>query len=116
MCQLFQNLFSNSIKFRSDKIPEIVVSVEKQIATWLFRVKDNGIGLDPKHGNRIFQMFKRLHTKTEYPGSEDRPRTLSSGGRASRRYDRGRVEPWGGRSFLVHTSHQATTLRTEREM
>jgi signal transduction histidine kinase len=69
MGQLFQNLFANAIKFRSAEPPRIEVSCEDKGAHWCFRVKDNGIGLDPKHGERIFQMFKRLHGKHQYPGS-----------------------------------------------
>jgi light-regulated signal transduction histidine kinase (bacteriophytochrome) len=36
---------------------------------WIFAVKDNGIGMDVKHSDKIFQMFQRLHTKEQYPGT-----------------------------------------------
>ena len=68
--QLFQNLISNAIKFRStDKRPVINVTVEQQNGKVLFKVQDNGIGLDMKYAKQIFQIFNRLHTTDKYQGS-----------------------------------------------
>ena len=67
--QLFQNLISNAIKFRSDKPPQIHITAEPQNERWLFSVKDNGIGLDPKYSERIFVIFQRLHSQDKYPGT-----------------------------------------------
>ena len=67
--QVFQNLISNALKFRSESQPAIKISVEKRKNDWLFGVKDNGIGIDPKHSDRIFDVFKRLHKKKDYPGT-----------------------------------------------
>ncbi|HII93850.1 MAG TPA: PAS domain S-box protein [Methanosarcina sp.] len=67
--QLFQNLISNAIKFRSEKTPKIEISAKKETDQWLFSVKDNGIGIDPKYSERIFEVFKRLHKREEYPGT-----------------------------------------------
>lgn len=67
--QLFQNLISNAIKFRSEHPPRIHISAEKKGNVWLFSVSDNGIGIDPQYADRIFQIFQRLHNKTDYPGS-----------------------------------------------
>lgn len=67
--QVFQNLISNAIRFRSEKDPEIEISAEKKADQWLFSVKDNGIGIDPKFSDRIFEVFKRLHKREEYPGT-----------------------------------------------
>jgi two-component system, chemotaxis family, sensor kinase Cph1 len=67
--QVFQNLISNALKFRSESQPEIKISAEKRKNDWLFEVKDNGIGIDPKHSDRIFEVFKRLHKKKDYPGT-----------------------------------------------
>jgi PAS domain S-box-containing protein len=69
MTQLFQNLIGNAIKFRSDRPPEIHVGAERQDRSWLFWVKDNGIGIDPKFKDKIFVIFQRLHARDKYPGT-----------------------------------------------
>lgn len=69
LAQVFQNLISNAIKFRSEKIPEINISAREEGDEWVFSVVDNGIGIDPKHCERIFEVFKRLHKRREYPGT-----------------------------------------------
>jgi PAS domain S-box-containing protein len=68
---LFQNLLSNAIKFRRvDAAPEIHVSAKNyDDGFFQFSIKDNGIGINPKFGERIFQIFQRLHLKHEYDGS-----------------------------------------------
>jgi PAS domain S-box-containing protein len=68
--QLFQNLLSNSLKFRKPGEPPVIkVSVTAHEDHWLFSVTDNGIGIDEKYWTRIFIIFQRLHTKTEYEGT-----------------------------------------------
>jgi signal transduction histidine kinase len=69
LAQVFQNLISNAIKFRGQKQPRIHVSVQEQDLHWLFSVKDNGIGIDPRHTGKVFIIFQRLHTREEYPGT-----------------------------------------------
>lgn len=69
LMQLFQNLIANAIKFRSDKAPEIHIEASRLEDEWLFSVKDNGIGIDPKFSDRIFVIFQRLHTRDEYQGT-----------------------------------------------
>jgi chemotaxis family two-component system sensor kinase Cph1 len=69
MIQLFQNLISNSIKYRGEKNPKIHISVDNVNDEYIFAVKDNGIGIDQKHLERIFTIFKRLHTREEYEGN-----------------------------------------------
>jgi signal transduction histidine kinase len=68
--QLFQNLISNSIKFRKDEInPIIKVSACKEGAFWKFKVEDNGIGMEMKYKDQIFQIFARLNSYDKYQGS-----------------------------------------------
>ncbi len=67
--QLFQNLISNSIKFRGENPPEIHIGAKLHDGAWRFSVRDNGIGIDPKHQERIFLIFQRLHTREAYAGT-----------------------------------------------
>jgi light-regulated signal transduction histidine kinase (bacteriophytochrome) len=67
--QLFQNFISNAIKFRRDVPPIIHIGVEEQSNQWLFSIKDNGIGIESKYFDRLYNIFYRLHTKDEYPGT-----------------------------------------------
>jgi len=69
LVQLFQNFISNAIKFRSDQPPAIHIGVQQQTETWLFSVRDNGIGIEPEFAERIFVIFQRLHARDEYPGT-----------------------------------------------
>ncbi len=69
MVQVVQNLISNALKFRGDQKPRIRISSDKGTKEHIFAVQDNGIGLNMKNAERIFQMFQRLHTKDEYEGT-----------------------------------------------
>lgn len=69
LAQLFQNLISNGIKFRREEMPHVHVSAEKKDDEWVFSVCDNGIGIAPRHYQRIFLMFQRLHGRSEYSGT-----------------------------------------------
>jgi len=66
---VFQNLLANAIKFRGKDLPCIHVSAQERPADWVFSVKDNGIGIEPQHAERVFVIFQRLHTREEYPGT-----------------------------------------------
>ncbi len=70
LAQVFQNLIGNAIKFRrpGDR-PVISISAHREEGRWSLRVADNGIGIDAKYFERIFQMFQRLHGRDEYPGT-----------------------------------------------
>lgn len=67
--QLFQNLVSNSLKFRREMPPRIHVGAELKDTEWEFSVRDNGIGFDQKYEDHVFGLFQRLHTKDKYPGT-----------------------------------------------
>ncbi len=69
LAQVFQNLIANGIKFHSEETPKIHISAEKKASEWVFSVQDNGIGIDPQYSEKIFEVFKRLHKKEEYPGT-----------------------------------------------
>jgi PAS domain S-box-containing protein len=67
---LFQNLLANALKFkRQGVIPEITVSAEEQHDNWTFRFRDNGIGIEPKHKDKVFIIFQRLHNRADYSGT-----------------------------------------------
>jgi PAS domain S-box-containing protein len=68
--QLFQNLIGNAIKYRSpERSPVIHVSAGRENESWVLSVKDNGIGIDPEYKERIFGLFKRLHSGDQYSGT-----------------------------------------------
>ena len=69
LVQVFQNLIVNGIKFHSEEAPKIHISAKKKAKDWIFSVRDNGIGIDPQYSEKIFEVFKRLHNKEEYPGT-----------------------------------------------
>lgn len=68
--QLLQNLLSNAIKYRHpNRPPRLHIAVERQRQAYSFTVSDNGIGIEPQYRERIFGVFQRLHTRSEYPGT-----------------------------------------------
>jgi light-regulated signal transduction histidine kinase (bacteriophytochrome) len=69
LVQLFQNLIANALKFQGKAVPRVSIRAEELAKEWRFAVADNGIGLDPAQGDRIFQIFQRLHGYSEYPGT-----------------------------------------------
>jgi signal transduction histidine kinase len=69
LTQVFQNLVSNAIKYRSDKAPAIAIRATRDDSSWLFAVEDNGIGIEPEFRSQIFGIFKRLHDRAAYPGT-----------------------------------------------
>lgn len=69
LSSLFQNLIGNAIKYRGKETPRVHVSAEEKANEWVFSVRDNGIGIDPKFKDRIFAVFQRLHTSGEYSGT-----------------------------------------------
>jgi PAS domain S-box-containing protein len=69
LAEVFQNLISNSIKFRSAEAPRICISAVRGDGYWTISVGDNGIGIDREYKDRIFAMFQRLHGREDYPGT-----------------------------------------------
>jgi signal transduction histidine kinase len=70
MIQLFQNLIANSIKFRRiDTAPQIKIQAKEQDNTYIITLEDNGIGIKSEYQEKVFNIFERLHTRTEYEGS-----------------------------------------------
>lgn len=70
LTQLFQNLLGNAIKFQKPGVmPEVWITAVVEDEFWRFSVRDNGIGIEPRFLEHIFQMFKRLHTPDEYAGT-----------------------------------------------
>ena len=67
--QLFQNVIGNAIKFRGDRPVEVRVDVEMSNGEEVISVRDNGIGIEERHRERIFQIFQRLHERDKYPGT-----------------------------------------------
>ena len=66
---VFRNLINNAIKYCVDRVPEINISVKNDDAFIKFSVKDNGIGIEEQYQEKIFQIFKRLHTRNEFSGT-----------------------------------------------
>ena len=69
LTQLYQNLISNALKFSGDERPTICLTSEAEDGDQIFGVKDNGIGIEAKYAQRIFEPFRRLHGRGEYEGS-----------------------------------------------
>jgi light-regulated signal transduction histidine kinase (bacteriophytochrome) len=70
LSQLFQNLVGNAIKYRNEEPPRIHVSARRgERSAWVFSVRDNGMGIDPRYFEKIFGMFQRLHKREEFAGT-----------------------------------------------
>jgi light-regulated signal transduction histidine kinase (bacteriophytochrome) len=69
LVHLFQNLLSNALKYRSAEPPRIRIDVAEDTLHWRFSVADNGIGIPKEFHTQVFGIFKRLHDRTQYPGT-----------------------------------------------
>jgi len=67
--RVFQNLVANAITYGGDEPPRIAVSTERRGSEWVVSVSDEGIGIDPGNQSAVFQVFKRLHSHEEHPGT-----------------------------------------------
>ena len=69
LTQLLQNLIGNAIKYHGESPPVVHLSCSRQGPDWTIAVRDNGIGIASEHHERIFEIFRRLHTQSAYPGT-----------------------------------------------
>ena len=69
MVQLFQNLIENGLKYNNSDEPKVTISIFLENEYLVFKVEDNGIGINPEYHQTIFEIFKRLHNQSEYQGS-----------------------------------------------
>jgi light-regulated signal transduction histidine kinase (bacteriophytochrome) len=69
LLQVFSNLIANAIKFRGRDKPKVHIGTATQAGEYLFSVRDNGIGIAPENAQEVFVIFRRLHTRGEYPGN-----------------------------------------------
>lgn len=68
--RIFQNLISNALKFKNkETAPSITIRAQENENEFIFMIEDNGIGIKAEHTNKIFNIFQRLHSHTEYPGT-----------------------------------------------
>jgi light-regulated signal transduction histidine kinase (bacteriophytochrome) len=67
--EVFQNLVSNALKYRKGPGPSLEIGGRQEKGEWVFWVKDDGIGIDPRYFSRIFRPFQRLHSRDRYPGA-----------------------------------------------
>jgi PAS domain S-box-containing protein len=99
LVQLFQNLISNAVKFCEENPPRVHIVARRAGGQFRFIVKDNGIGVDMKYAERVFEIFQRLHTRDEYAGT-------GVGLAICRRI----VERHGGKIWLESQAHKGTEV------
>jgi DNA-binding response OmpR family regulator/anti-sigma regulatory factor (Ser/Thr protein kinase) len=69
LAELVQNLVGNAILYRGNSAPKIQIAANRQDSYWEISVRDNGIGIAPEHHQQVFEIFKRLHNRSKYPGT-----------------------------------------------
>lgn len=99
LLQLFLNLVGNGLKYCRGRTPVVRISAQRHVHDWVFSVADNGIGIDAEHQEKVFEVFKRLHTQQEFPGT-------GIGLAVCRRIVEGR----GGKIWFASTLGEGTTF------
>jgi PAS domain S-box-containing protein len=103
--QLIQNLLTNGLKYQTEGVrPEIWIDSKELEKEWLFSMRDNGIGIDPKFYDKIFIIFQRLHQKDQYSGTGIGLAICKKNCRVSRRQDLGRIGVRTRKYFLLYPS------------
>lgn len=97
--QLLQNLIGNAIKFHGPRPPTVHVEASRQDGYWQFAVRDNGIGIEPEYFEKVFVIFQRLHSRTDYPGT-------GLGLAICKKI----IDRYGGRIWIESTAGQGTTF------
>jgi len=70
LMRLLQNLIGNALKYRApDRRPTVDITCRENAEGWAVSIADNGIGIEPRHHRRIFEVFQRLHGREKYPGT-----------------------------------------------
>lgn len=100
LAQVFQNLIGNALKYRGEAPPRVEVAAEANDSEWVVAVSDNGIGIAPEYFERIFLIFQRLHSRSEYAGT-------GIGLAITQRI----VERHGGRIWVESTPGAGTTFK-----
>lgn len=68
LTQVFECILDNAIKFRSERPLEIHISAKREAQSWVFSIRDNGIGFDETQAKRVFGLFQTLHERDKYHG------------------------------------------------
>lgn len=97
--QLLQNLVGNALKFHGKEPLRIHIGALVNGNEWIFSIRDNGIGLDPQYAEKVFEIFKRLHSRSQYPGT-------GMGLAICRKV----VSRYGGRIWLESAEGKGTTV------
>jgi PAS domain S-box-containing protein len=100
LAQLLLNLVGNSLKYCKGRMPVVHVSAARDDKGWVFSVVDNGIGIDSKQLDKVFEVFTRLHSQQEYPGT-------GIGLAVCRRV----VERHGGKIWITSVLGEGSTFR-----
>jgi light-regulated signal transduction histidine kinase (bacteriophytochrome) len=69
LMQMLENLIGNALKYHGDDPPRVQIGAEQAGDTWRISVADNGMGIEAKHHDRIFEIFRRLHAQQDIPGT-----------------------------------------------